>query len=64
MKFNNADYLRAFPRSEKSSSAPAAPVVSSDTPGDALEPDEDIKSEGAPDDDQDPDEGGESDGDE
>ena len=32
MKFNNEDYLRAFPRTEKPAAAPAA------APGDALKP--------------------------
>ena len=39
MKFNNEDYLRAFPRTEKTAAAPAAAPVSTKAPGDALEPD-------------------------
>ena len=38
MKFNNDDYLKAFPRTDKPAAAPAAAPVSTSTPGDALKP--------------------------
>lgn len=38
MVFSNEDYLKAFPRTEKTVAAPAAAPVSTSTPGDALKP--------------------------
>ena len=58
MVFNNEDYLKAFPRTEKAVAAPAAAPVSTNTPGDALEPEpEDLPDPAA-------EEGGAADGDE
>ena len=67
MVFNNEDYLKAFPRTEKTVAAPAAAPVSTNTPGDALEPEpEELPADPAVEDLPDPaaEEGGAADGDE
>lgn len=67
MVFNNEDYLKAFPRTEKTVAAPAAAPVSTKTPGDALEPEpEETPADPAEEDLPDPaaEEGGAADGDE
>ena len=67
MVFNNEDYLKAFPRTDKTVAAPAAAPVSTNTPGDALEPEpEEISADPAVEDLPDPaaEEGGAADGDE
>ena len=67
MVFNNEDYLKAFPRTEKPVAAPAAAPVSSKAPGDALEPEpEEIPADPAEEDlpDLAAEEGGAADGDE
>lgn len=68
MKFNNEDYLKAFPRTEKTVAAPVAAPVSTSTPGDALrpEPEELPPADPAAEDQPDPaaEEGGAADGDE
>ena len=68
MVFNNEDYLKAFPRTEKTVAASAAAPVSTNTPGDALEPEPEELPPAAPavDDIPDPaaEEGGAVDGDE
>lgn len=67
MVFSNEDYLKAFPRADKTVAAPAAAPVSTSTPGDALKPEpEELPADPAVEDLPDPaaEEGGAADGDE
>ena len=51
MRFNNEDYLRAFPREERAAASAPAPATKKnvkDEPGDVLETEEKTKKQPAP----------------